>query len=88
MARVWLRRCEEIGRDPATLPISIHLWWGRREVSTLGSQRAEMLATYRELGVSRVMALHQRSADSDEPIHQWAEDGRAAGCELETPVAV
>jgi hypothetical protein len=83
---VMASRCEEIGRDPATLPISVHLWWGNPDVSTPGQRRVDMLGEFRELGVSRVMALHQESARSDDPIHRCAEDVRAAGAELAEPV--
>ena len=44
-------RCEEIGRDPDSLRISAHVWW--ETLSAAGTQRAEMVAAYRELGVSR-----------------------------------
>jgi F420-dependent oxidoreductase-like protein len=79
-------RCEEVGRDPATLPVSVHLWQGRPEVRAAGQQRVDLLGAYRDLGVSRVMALHKDSVDGDEPIERFAEDARAAGCELEEPV--
>ena len=73
-------RCEEIDRDPATLPVSIHLWWG--DIATPGPERADLLAAHREQGISRVMGLVQASADTDEALESLAEDARAAGLAL------
>jgi F420-dependent oxidoreductase-like protein len=73
-------RCEEIGRDPATLPVSIHLWWG--DIDVAGSKRVDLLAAHREQGVSRVMGLVQASAATDEALEALAEDARAAGVEI------
>jgi F420-dependent oxidoreductase-like protein len=73
-------RCEEIGRDPATLAISVHIW--AEHVSTAGQSRIDELAAFRELGVSRAQGLILPGAKSDEPIHQFAEDAKAAGLEL------
>jgi F420-dependent oxidoreductase-like protein len=75
-------RCEEIDRDPASLPVSVHLWWGMPEMRDRGQQRIDHLAGYRELGVSRVMTLVQASAETDEALEALAADARAAGCEL------
>jgi alkanesulfonate monooxygenase SsuD/methylene tetrahydromethanopterin reductase-like flavin-dependent oxidoreductase (luciferase family) len=73
-------RCEEIGRDPATLAVSVHVWW--EQIVQAGSVRAEMLAGYRELGVSRVIGLVRDAVETDEALERWAEDARAAGAEL------
>ena len=73
-------RCEEIDRDPATLPVSVHLWWG--DLTTPGAARVDLLAGHREVGVSRVMGLVQASAASDEALEALVEDARAAGVEL------
>jgi F420-dependent oxidoreductase-like protein len=73
-------RCEEVGRDPATLAVSVHLWWG--DAPEAGQARVDRLGAFRELGVSRVMTLLRASADSDEPLERLAEDCRAAGVEL------
>jgi F420-dependent oxidoreductase-like protein len=75
-------RCEEIDRDPASLPISVHLWWGMPEMRESGQRRIDHLAGYVELGVSRVMTLAQSSVDSDEALETLAADARAAGVEL------
>jgi F420-dependent oxidoreductase-like protein len=73
-------RCEEIGRDPATLPISVHVWG--RDIGEQGRARIDRLASYREAGVSRVMGLLRASAKSDEALDSLAEDARAAGVDL------
>jgi F420-dependent oxidoreductase-like protein len=74
-------RCEEIGRDPASLAVSNHYWWGNagRDV---GQRRVDVLGEYRDAGMSRVMCLLQRSADTDEVVERLAEDAQAAGVEL------
>ena len=74
------RRCDEIERDPASLAVSVHAWW--ESLSESGPTRAELVAAYRELGVSRLIALVRESADSDEALASWAEDARAGGAEL------
>jgi len=74
-------RCEEIGRDPTTLRLSVNI--GRDEIKTAGAARVELLAGYREVGVARVMTLLQESATSDAALELLAADARAAGCEME-----
>ena len=73
-------RCEEIGRDPATLRLSVNI--GRDTYGVPGAARVELLAAYRDVGVVRVMGLLQASATSDEALAALAEDARAAGCKL------
>jgi F420-dependent oxidoreductase-like protein len=73
-------RCEEIDRDPATLPVSIHLWWGA--IAEPGAARVDLLASFRDLGIRRVQGLVQASADTDEALEALAADARAAGVEL------
>jgi F420-dependent oxidoreductase-like protein len=73
-------RCEEVGRDPATLRLSVNI--SRYVIGTAGAPRVELLAAYREAGVDRVMGLLQESAVSDEPLESLAADARAAGCSL------
>jgi F420-dependent oxidoreductase-like protein len=75
-------RCEEIGRDPASLAVSVHVWWGTPEWSGTGAARQELLAAYGELGVARVMGLLRASADSDAALEELATDAREADVEL------
>jgi alkanesulfonate monooxygenase SsuD/methylene tetrahydromethanopterin reductase-like flavin-dependent oxidoreductase (luciferase family) len=79
----WLpivrQRCEEIDRDPATLPVSaLHFWRGVK-----GQERVEALQRMKEAGMHRLQSGNDRATlDSDEPLHELAEDCRAAGVEL------
>jgi alkanesulfonate monooxygenase SsuD/methylene tetrahydromethanopterin reductase-like flavin-dependent oxidoreductase (luciferase family) len=73
-------RCAEVDRDPASLSVSIHAWW--ESLTQPGQARVDLLGAYRELGLSRLIALIRDSADSDEALAAWAEDARAAGIEL------
>ncbi len=75
-------RCEEIGRDPDSLAVSVHVWWGMPDWREPGEARQGFLAEYAELGVSRVIGLLQASAESDEPLESLAADAQAAGLEL------
>jgi F420-dependent oxidoreductase-like protein len=73
-------RCEEIGRHPATLSVSVHVW--TEHITERGARRVERLAAYRELGVSRVIGLARDSAANDDALESLVEDARAAGAEL------
>jgi F420-dependent oxidoreductase-like protein len=75
-------RCEEIERDPASLTVSLHAWWGNPDWSTAGDRRIAYLGELADLGVRRVIGLLQESAVSDEPLQALAEDARAAGVAL------
>jgi alkanesulfonate monooxygenase SsuD/methylene tetrahydromethanopterin reductase-like flavin-dependent oxidoreductase (luciferase family) len=70
-------RCEEIGRDPASLRISVNV--PEEAVKTSGSERSAILARYSELGVSRIMANIRRAADDIEALDIFARDAREAG---------
>jgi F420-dependent oxidoreductase-like protein len=70
-------RCEEIGRDPATLRLSVNI--GRDTFKVAGPSRVELLAAYRDLGIVRIMGLIQACATSDEPLESLAADVRDAG---------
>ncbi len=78
---IW-SRCEEIGRDPASLAISVHVWWGRRDWRTPGQERRDLLRAYAALGVRRVIGLLQASAVDDAALEALAEDAAAAGVAL------
>lgn len=73
-------RCEEIGRDPDTLTVSIHVWW--EQLSATGQQRADLVGAYTELGLSRLIGLVRETVDSDGALAAWADDARAGGAEL------
>lgn len=73
-------RCEEIGRDPVSLAVSVHIW--QTELRDEGQQRVDLVGRYRELGVSRLIGMIYASVDSDEALAAWADDARAGGAEL------
>ncbi len=74
-------RCEEIGRDPATLRLSVNI--GRPHSEPEGAPRIDLLRAYADAGVDRVMTLLSKSADDDGALERFAEDCVAAGCELD-----
>lgn len=71
-------RCAEIDRDPATLRVSVHIWWGD---GAPGDQRVERLAAYRELGISRIQMLVREAAEDRDALAAFAGDCAAAGIE-------
>jgi F420-dependent oxidoreductase-like protein len=73
-------RCAEIDRDPATLSISVHMWW--EQAREAGSARVERIAAYGELGVSRVQLLVRDAAADEGALAAFADDCRAAGVEM------
>ncbi len=72
--------CEESGRDPATLAVSVHIL--PRDIDASGESRVRLLAAYRELGVRRVMALVPASVTRDDALEALARDATAAGAAL------
>ena len=77
-------RCEEIGRDPASLRLSLYA--PDRPMATPGAERVDALARYAEIGLDRLIAfLGDRSVDVEAQA-AFAEDVRAAGLPLEPPV--
>jgi alkanesulfonate monooxygenase SsuD/methylene tetrahydromethanopterin reductase-like flavin-dependent oxidoreductase (luciferase family) len=79
------QRCEEIGRDPATLKVSSHIWWAQLDRAP---SRAELLAQYREAGASRVMTMVRASAQDPDELERFRDDVLEAGAELEGGVPV
>jgi F420-dependent oxidoreductase-like protein len=73
-------RCEEIDRDPATLPVSVHVW--NEHLPKAGQARIDVLGAFRETGASRLITLLKATAKTDEALETFAADARAAGAEL------
>jgi hypothetical protein len=81
---VIAERCEEIGRDPSSLRVSVHVWWEQLDNAP---SRSELLAAYREAGVSRVMTLVRAAASSPDELDAFRHDCEQAGADLaKTPV--
>ena len=82
---VIAERCTEIGRDPATLRVSVHIWWEALE----RDDPAALLGAYRSAGVARVMALVRRAAADDDALPALRAAAIAAGATLaEAPTGV
>ncbi len=74
-------RCEEIGRDPASLRLSVNI--GRTESAIEGASRVDLLRRYADAGVDRVMTMIRASAEHDGALERFADDCVAAGADLE-----
>lgn len=79
-------RCEEIGRDPATLRVS--LYTRDQDIREAGQARVDLLGELQDLGLSRVVAFPGRWSTELETQARMAEDCRAAGLEMAGAVAV
>jgi F420-dependent oxidoreductase-like protein len=78
-------RCEEIGRDPASLRISFYCRDEDMEVP--GQKRVDFIGRCIELGLVRLIAFPTRYGPEREVQARFAEDCRAAGAELAVPAA-
>ena len=72
-------RCEEIGRDPGSLRVSVHI--SRHDKVAPGQQRIDRLAAYRELGVARTIEFLPASARDPDALAAYADDMAQAGCD-------
>jgi F420-dependent oxidoreductase-like protein len=73
-------RCEEVGRDPQSLRVSVHIFIDG--LGAPGRERADQLGAYAALGIWRIMTPPPGLAQSDEVLEAFAEDCVAAGIEL------
>jgi alkanesulfonate monooxygenase SsuD/methylene tetrahydromethanopterin reductase-like flavin-dependent oxidoreductase (luciferase family) len=74
---VIAERCEEIGRDPATLRVSVHVW-GEADAAP-GTARQDRLREYAELGLSRAMLQGFAGVGDPAVVEAAAADGEAVG---------
>ena len=79
-------RCEEIGRDPGSLRISLYA--PDRLVTTGGQPRVDLIGEYAALGLSRLIVFLGKDPTDLEAQAAFAEDVRAAGIALEVAEAV
>lgn len=70
-------RCAEIGRDPATLRVSVHVW-GRPDAPA-GRARRDRLRAYSDLGLARVILQGFGAVSDDGLLERIAEDCAAVG---------
>jgi F420-dependent oxidoreductase-like protein len=73
-------RCEEQGRDPATLRISLYA--RDNDARADGQARVDRLGTYAALGLDRLVMFPSRWDTGDEGLASFAADVRAAGLPL------
>lgn len=70
--RIIADRCREIGRDPATMRISVHLTG--ELAGQPGAARVDRLLAYQDIGIDRVMLQVPGWATSDDALLSLAED--------------
>ena len=70
-------RCEEIGRDPGTLRVSVHIW-GRPDAPA-GPERRKRLRQFRDAGASRVMVQGFAAVSDPGHLERVAEDCAGVG---------
>jgi F420-dependent oxidoreductase-like protein len=78
-------RCEEAGRDPGSLRIS--LYTRDEDVRHAGQARVDFLGTLQTLGLSRAVCFPSRWSQDLETQAQFAEDCRAADLEMTEPTS-
>jgi len=74
-------RCEEIGRDPATLRLSAYA--SDEEMREPGQARVDLIGRYEQVGLARLVAFPSRWSPTEETHDRFAEDCLAAGIKLE-----
>jgi len=70
-------RCAEIGRDPDTLAVSVHVWG--RPNAPAGAPRRDLLRAYAELGLSRTILQGFPAVGDPHVLEAIAEDCAAVG---------
>ncbi len=74
-------RCDEVGRSPRTLRLSVNI--GRPQSEPEGQPRVDLLRAYADAGADRVMTLVRACASDEGALERFADDCVRAGCELE-----
>jgi len=72
------QRCEEIGRDPGSLDVSVHIW-GEAGAVEAGQQRRERLLEYAELGLARAIVQGFPGVKEPALLESLIDDCAAAG---------
>jgi alkanesulfonate monooxygenase SsuD/methylene tetrahydromethanopterin reductase-like flavin-dependent oxidoreductase (luciferase family) len=85
MLPVVRARCEEAGRDPATLKVS--LYTRDEDVRIPGQARVDLLGAFQDQGLSRAVCFPSRWSQALDALDSFAEDCRAAGVEMTEPSA-
>lgn len=71
-------RCTEIGRDPASLAVAVHLWGEPADVKP-GRGRQQRLREYADLGLSRVIVQGFAAISDPAMLEELIEDCDAVG---------
>jgi F420-dependent oxidoreductase-like protein len=82
---VIAERCREVGRDPSTLRVSIHMWGPA--YAGPGAPRRERLRQYRDLGLDRTILQVYEAVQDPQVIESVAEDCAALGLLEDVPAA-
>ncbi len=79
-------RCDEVGRDPATLRVSVHVWGPAGDVRP-GAGRRQRLRDYASLGLSRTILQGFAAAADPHALDPLVEDCVATGFLEVAPVS-
>jgi alkanesulfonate monooxygenase SsuD/methylene tetrahydromethanopterin reductase-like flavin-dependent oxidoreductase (luciferase family) len=71
-------RCKEVDRDPATLPVSVHLWGPAMDGAPPGSARRQRLREYADLGLERVIVQGFAAVKDPDDLESLIDDCAAA----------
>ena len=71
-------RCGEVGRDPATLAVSVHIW-GEAGAVAPGPERRQRLRDYADLGLRRAIVQGFAAAKDPRAIDDVIDDAMAVG---------
>jgi len=71
-------RCDEVGRDPATLAVSVHIWGDAGAVSA-GPERRQRFRDYADLGLARVIVQGFALVKNPGAIDDVVDDAVAVG---------
>lgn len=71
-------RCQEVGRDPETLAVSVHLW-GPVAAAGPGKARQRLFRRYADLGVSRIMVQGFVGVSRPDDLKALIDDCATAG---------
>jgi alkanesulfonate monooxygenase SsuD/methylene tetrahydromethanopterin reductase-like flavin-dependent oxidoreductase (luciferase family) len=76
-------RCEQAGRDPATLRFSMYTY--DEDFRAAGQARVDLLGEFNESGLDRIVCFPTKYDPSEEAQAAFAEDVKAAGIALDGP---
>ena len=75
---VIANRCVEIGRDPASLRVSVHIWGDAAEVRP-GNEQRQRLRDYASLGLSRAIVQGFAAVSDEHALDALVDDALAVG---------